>query len=238
MFASTISNKPVAVAQPISPQKQMIEFTNVPIKQLYHLSIFMLPNVQFDPDFTALIYYQVVPEGLEGNLNPTNGFSSVGGGGSSQLVHNDFKLLGFLNDVKQSAIFKINPGNILIPAGAGIHDEGDIDMESGISEAEESETVTVIIGISIEPLQNARQQLDCLRVTRDGTSNIPAVKSTSTPSQSEILSVSNKIIANAYNYLSSFTDNNNKVNISKFNDWWDKFKVKMTNDPNYLQNIE
>jgi hypothetical protein len=235
MFASTVSNKPVAVAQPISPQKQMIEFQKIPIKQVYHLSIFMLPNVQFDPDYTALIYYQIVPETGD-NLGMRNSEFT-----HTQIVQNDFKLLGFLNASKQSAIFKINPGNIDIPVGAGTHDEGDIDMESGISEFEERETVTIVIGISIESNQNATQQLDCLKVTRDSTNSLPLVR-TSTPkvslSQNEIFTVSNKIIGNAYNYLSSFTDMNNNVNISKFNDWWDKFKIKMGNDPNYLQNLE
>lgn len=235
MFASTVSNKPVAVAQPISPQKQMIEFKQVPIKQVYHLSIFMLPNVQFDPDYTALIYYQIVPEKEDaGNQNLGN---------NNQVMQNDFKLLGFLNAVKQSAIFKMNPGNINVPTLANAHDEGDIDMDSGISEFEERETMTLIIGISIEPNQVATQQLDCLRVTRDYSTNAiaPIAKSTtalSTPSQSEIYTVSNKIIGNAYNYLSSFTDENNKVSISKFNNWWDKFKAKMRNDPNYLQTLE
>lgn len=240
MFASTVSNKPVAVAQPFSPQKQMIEFRTVPIKQVYHLSIFMLPNIQFDPDYTALIYYQIVPESGETNVSSGSQFGN-GGRMNSQMIQNDFKLLGFLNASKQSSIFKINPGNLDIPAGAGTHDEGDIDMDSGISEYEENEKVTMMIGISIEPNANAIQQLDCLKVTRDSTSNLPLPKIPVKPppiTQSEILTVSNKIIGNAYNYLSSFTDINNNVNINKFNDWWDKFKLKMSNDPNYLQNLE
>lgn len=232
MFASTISNRPVAVAQPINPQKQMIEFRQIPIKQVYHLSIFMLPNVQFDPDYTALIYYEVVPDSNQNDKKL-----------DYQVMQNGFKLLGYLNAGKQSAIFKINPGNIDIPAGAGTHDEGDIDMDSGISEAEERETVSIIIGISIEPNNAANQQLDCLRVTRDTGIN-SLTKRSNTPvtnkslNQSEVFLVSNKIIANAYNYLSSFTDAANNVNINKFNDWWDKFKVKMSNDPNYLQTLD
>lgn len=240
MFASTVSNRPVAISQPISPQKQLIEFKGVPFKQLYHLSIFMLPNVQFNPEYTALIYYQVIPEGGVQN-EITNDSGSVG----SQVMNNDFKLLGFLNAAKQSAIFKINPGNIEIASVYNIQDEGDIDMDSGISELEERETVTIVIGISIEPNQTAAQQLDCLKVTREATNNnngtplLKAPASSMMPlQQSEILTISNKIIGNAYNYLSSFTDARNYVNISKFNDWWDKFKTKMTNDPNYLQNLE
>ncbi|TID31080.1 hypothetical protein CANINC_000324 [Pichia inconspicua] len=232
MFASTISNKPVAIAQPVSPQKQLIEFRDVPIKQLYHLSIFMLPNVQFDPDYTALIYYQILPNAPEpGMVN------------DGQMVQGGYKLLGYLNATKQSAIFKINPGNINLPYSATAHDEGDIDMDSGISELEEKETVTIVIGISIDANQDAMQQLDCLKVTRDSNSTslvkTNPVRPVNVPlSQSDILTISNKIIANAYNYLSSFTDANNNVNISRFNDWWDKFKMKMTNDPQYLQHLE
>lgn len=236
MFASTVCNKSVAISQPISPQKQMIEFKQVPIKQLYHLSIFMLPNVQFDPDYTALVYYQIAPENPEGNVYNNN----------AQMMQSDFKLLGFLNDVKQSAIFKINPGNIDTNKimQASTQDEGDIDMESGISEIEERETISMIIGISIEPNQSATQQLDCLRVTRDNnvSNNNPIVKSIPSTqpvqTQSNLYVMSNKIIGNAYNYLSSFTDENNKVSITKFNNWWDKFKAKMNNDPNYLQTLE
>ncbi len=233
MFASTISNKPVATSQPISPQKQMIEFQHVPIKQVYHLSIFMLPNVMLDPEYKALVYYQIVPEKLND-------------GSGSQLTQNDFKLLGYLNAEKQSSIFKINPGNISIPDRSETHNEGDIDMESGISEADEhreQELVTIIIGISIETNETAMQQLDCLRITRNGPNTMTVAKATPSPppvklNQSDILIVSNKIIANAYNYLSSFTDVNNNVNIAKFNNWWDKFKNKMVNDPNYLQNLD
>lgn len=200
----------------------------------------MLPNVQFDPDYTALVYYQIVPESGDPNVSNNSQFGN-GGGISSQIVQNDFRLLGFLNASKQSAIFKINPGNLDIPAGSGTHDEGDIDMDSGISEFEENEKVTMLIGISIEPNANAIQQLDCLKVTRDSNSNLPLTKlvpSKPPITQSEILTVSNKIIGNAYNYLSSFTDMNNNVSINKFNDWWDKFKLKMNNDPNYLQSLE
>lgn len=235
MFASTISNRPVAVAQPISPQKQMIEFRSIPIKQLYHLSIFMLPNVQFDPDYTALIYYQIIPENGDSNSNYN---ASGTGSQTNAMVQNDFKLLGFLNATKQSAIFKINPGNINIPALLGVHDEGDIDMDSGISEIDERESVTIVIGISIDPNQAATQQLDCLKVTRDTNQLAPRPAAAPALGQSEILSVSNKIIGNAYNYLSSFTDSNNNVSINRFNDWWTKFKMKMANDPNYLQNLD
>ncbi|KAH3683934.1 hypothetical protein WICPIJ_005094, partial [Wickerhamomyces pijperi] len=53
----------------------------------------------------------------------------------------------------------------------------------------------------------------------------------------QVESVSNKIIKNAYDYLSSFVDSTNRVPIKKFDDWWAKFKSKLASDPKFLDNL-
>ncbi|GMM30785.1 Opi10 protein [Martiniozyma asiatica (nom. inval.)] len=236
MFGSTVSNRPVMISQAISPQKQMIEFNDVPLKQIYHLSIFMLPNVQFDPDYTALIFYQI-----QSNLKNVDNLSLT--------TNNEFKLLGCLDAQKQSAIFKLNPGKSIIERAS--LQEGDIDMDmdmdmvgdnngSNIYNNHNKESVNIIIGISIEKNEIAMGQLDILRTNRDAKALIKPdvnVKPVNI-SQNQIFEVSNKIIGNAYNFLSSFSDMNGKVELRKFNDWWDKFKIKMQRDPDYLKKLE
>lgn len=236
MFGSTVSNRPVMISQAISPQKQMIEFNDVPLKQIYHLSIFMLPNVQFDPDYTALIFYQI-----QSNFKNVDNLSLT--------TNNEFKLLGSLDAQKQSAIFKLNPGKLIIERAS--LQEGDIDMDmdmdmvgdnngSNIYNNHNKESVNIIIGISIEKNEIAMGQLDILRTHRDAKALIKPdvnVKPVNI-SQNQIIEVSNKIIGNAYNFLSSFSDMNGKVELRKFNDWWDKFKIKMQRDPDYLKNLE
>lgn len=238
MFGSTISNRPVTISQQLTPQNHAITFNNVPVKPIYHLSVFMLPNVPFDPEYTALVYYQVQTNRSDNN-QPSMELASP----------NEFKLLGFLNQEKQSSIFKLNPGKLITTSQQNTHQEGDIDMDMDIDLSSAAvESVNVIIGITIEPNENALRQLESMRLSqqimnRDSASASVRASASATPSpikfeQQELLAVSNKIIGNAYNFLSSFADAYNRVDLGKFNDWWSKFKVKMANEPDYLEKME
>lgn len=230
MFGSTISNRPVTISQQLTPQNHAITFNNVPVKPIYHLSVFMLPNIPFDPNYTALVYYQIQTNRSDNN-QPSMELTSP----------NEFKLLGFLNQEKQSSIFKLNPGKLITTREQNTHQEGDIDMDMDIDLSSATvESVNVIIGITIEANDIALRQLESLKMSQQ-IRNKSSFNTTTAPiklEQQQVLAVSNKIIGNAYNFLSSFADGYNKVDLNKFNDWWNKFKVKMANEPDYLEKME
>lgn len=237
MFGSTIAGRPITIAEQIDTLKYAIRYDGLSVKTAYHLSIFLLPNVEFDPTFTALIYYQFqIQPAQVGGMRNTAG----------PLISTEFRLLGGLGSDKQSAIFKINPGQ-LGPAPTSTPEpelenitEGDIDMESGLDEAKEMEqTASIILGISIEPNDVAIPQLEQQRaVNLGGTATVKAIAPPPPKEGEEMLETANKIIQSCYNYLSSFADANNMVSLNKFNDWWDKFKVKTASDRNYLTHID
>lgn len=195
----------------------------------------MLPNVPFDPAFTALVYYQIQTNRTDNN-QPSMELTSP----------NEFKLLGYLNEEKQSSIFKLNPGKLITTGSLQHHQEGDIDMDMDIDSSSDAvESVNIIIGVSIESNENAMRQLESMKLSQQISQRQQNAQPMSPPptsnvklEQQEILAVSNKIIANAFNFLSSFADGYNKVDLNKFNDWWNKFKVKMANEPDYLEKMD
>ncbi|ODV86725.1 hypothetical protein CANARDRAFT_196267 [[Candida] arabinofermentans NRRL YB-2248] len=228
MFGSTFAGRPVRIADQLDSLKFVTNYDNIAPKLLFHLSIFLLPNVPFDPNYTALIFYQFQKDGT-----PTS----------------EFRLLGGLNEAKQSAIFKINSGisDSTTNQPTIQSNEGDIDMDTtdmDNSSVNSTSSMSLVIGISIEPNNIALPQLEQLKLQHTqkalpapikpegklSTADIPLTKD-------QIESISGKIINNAYNFLSSFVDDNNNVSISKFDLWWSRFKVKMANDPSFLDNL-
>lgn len=149
-----------------------------------------------------------------------------------QLPGTDFQLLGALSSNKPSAIFKLkNTGSLV---------NDTLDPDEMVDEGATQEQVPISIGISIEPINTVEQQLAQLKASRDSNSALvtaSAVKPTVQNSQQTAV-LANKIIQNAYNYLSGFTVNNNMVSMNHFNDWWNKFKSKMANNPSFLDNLD
>lgn len=177
----------------------------------------MLPNVEFDANFTALVYFQI---------NQPN-----------QPVNQEFKLLGGLSLAKQSAIYKIK-NNTNKNNGNNFNEMmlDDIDMDN-----ETMSTQEVLIGISIEPNEQAETLLRSLKDQQQLQLSVPkqllltnsASSAVSTVEQK--IKISNKIIENCYNYLSSFEDINKKVPIAKFNEWWKRYIQKLENNPHLLE---
>lgn len=149
-----------------------------------------------------------------------------------QLPGGDFQLLGALSVSKPSAIFKLNN------TGSLINDS--LDPDEMMDEGAQQQQVPISIGISLEPVATVEEQLNALKASRDSNSALvtsASIKPTVTNSQQTAV-LANKIIQNAYNYLSGFTVNNNMVSMNHFNDWWNKFKSKMANNPNFLENLD
>lgn len=132
----------------------------------------------------------------------------------------EFKLLGSISQDKQSSIFKLKN-----------KDEVDGDEDSMIEEIDDQDVVTV--GISIETAEVARQLEDSQSaLVKKTIMTRPVITEPLTTSEKTQLAA--KVVKNAYNYLSSFIDNNGNVNIKYFDSWWNKFQAKLKNDDKFL----
>lgn len=200
MFGAVCSGRPMQLAQQVEPTKYVINVNNA--SNINHIAIFLLPQTEFtDPNFTALVYFQL-PNSAE------------------------FKLLGGLNPVKPSAIFKLNNSSAKLNSYLADDDV------MGDAEAP-NDNVTLNIGISIEPTPQAEA---LLLQEKQNTSVKPQISS---PTQAlDIASMANKIVRHAYNFLGGFVDGSGKVPMKAFDSWWDKFKVKLANNPNFLNEID
>ncbi|GMG20362.1 unnamed protein product [Ambrosiozyma monospora] len=233
MFGSTLSGRPVKLCNEISQLQYVIQFDNIQLnKPTQYLTIFILPDVQFDPNYTALIYFQYK---LLNDPSP-NG-------------QTEFKLLGGLSQTKQSSIFKVSLGTFYTPDDKTSNDvDMDADDFTGGYRPSFTSDLSLVIGISVEPNAQANAALSELKKSSPSkptpphqagqtTNNVPK-KPAPVPAESvDIEVLSNNIITNAYNFLSSFVDSNNKVYIARFDDWWAKFKHKMANDEKFRQRM-
>ncbi|GMF89476.1 unnamed protein product [[Candida] boidinii] len=116
----------------------------------------------------------------------------------------------------------------------------DMDVEN---ENTSGSSENISIGISIEPNATAQEQLDQLKQNMQlvRPAAVPQTNNAQMPvgviDHNYLANLSNKIISNAYNFLSGFVDDHNNVPISRFDDWWTKFKGKVANDPKFLDNM-
>lgn len=90
----------------------------------------------------------------------------------------------------------------------------------------------VNLGISIEPAANIEQQMLQLR----GQQQANTTATTKTPPSTKVLA--QRIIRNAFNFLSGFSGNaggTEVVPLKSFQDWWLKFERRIENDPSFLE---
>lgn len=208
MFGAICSGRPIQIAQQLEVSKYIITVPNA--SHVSHIAVFLLPDTQFvDPNYTALVYFQLP---------------------NSQ----DFKLLGGLNPLKPSAIFKLNNKKL---ASANTNQVDDIDMAEDTAN---SDSYSINIGISIEPTPQAEQLLAQEKEKLLGDSQTivktPARQIVRDPN--DIATLANKIVSHAYNYLGSFIDSSGKVPMKAFDAWWDKFKTKLANNPDFLNTLD
>lgn len=184
-------------------------FTMNNASNINHIAIFLLPQSEFtDPNYTALVYFQL-PNSTE------------------------FKLLGGLNPNKPSAIFKLN--NTATKASQSYFADDDaMNDDLGAS----VDNVVLNIGIAIEPTPQAEVLL-LQEKQKASKSILPAVQPPPAPQAPlDIASLANKIVKHAYNFLGSFVDGTGKVPMKAFDNWWDKFKMKLANNPNFLNELD
>ncbi|ODV80313.1 DUF775-domain-containing protein [Suhomyces tanzawaensis NRRL Y-17324] len=148
-----------------------------------------------------------------------------------KLPSQEFQLLGGINPNKPSAIYRLNNKSGLANRGSN-GDEMNID-DSSINY---NDPTTIQIGISIEPTPQAEVLLTQQR-EKSASALVPA-KPAAPNSANDIAALGNKIVGHAYNYLGSFIDEAGKVPMKAFDNWWDKFKTKLANNPNFLDTLQ
>ncbi|PRT52619.1 Protein OPI10 [Wickerhamiella sorbophila] len=206
----------VCGGRPVDTNVQQIE----PVKFVYviqeaakinHMAIFLLPGTALPPGSAASVY--------------------------AQLPGKDFSLLGVLTEEKQSAIFRFN---IQTEANHGTDVDMMMDDVDGTAAVDQ---FAITIGISLEPLEQAELQLAAAKQAQVAVKQrlIMPAKPVTTPAPDrpdDIASLANKIVTNAYNYMSSFVSPQGQVPIKAFDEWWNKFKAKLAANPSFLNNLD
>ncbi|KAI9836669.1 MAG: hypothetical protein M1819_001305 [Sarea resinae] len=217
MFGAICAGRPVQTnLQTISPTQ--FAFTIPASPSFNHIVVFLLPGNSLPGDMAAAVYIQIPP-------SP------------------DFKLLGAIDNSKQSAIFKVNH------LGTSAQQSGDDAM---IDETMPSESPAgtgtlgpnIILGISVEPAANIGAQLASAKGGADGQSQTMVAGSNSTelvrrPPSTRVLA--QRIIKNAFNFLASFAagqGGSEVIPLRSFQDWWTKFEKRIELDPGFLERDE
>ncbi len=100
------------------------------------------------------------------------------------------------------------------------------------------------VGISIEPVQQVEQALTQLKAQREiqqqQQQNNPPISAGALASKdiNSTAILANKIVQHAYNFLSGFVDNQGKVSMKTFDEWWNKFKRKLQMDLRFLDSLD
>ncbi|EGW33865.1 uncharacterized protein SPAPADRAFT_59235 [Spathaspora passalidarum NRRL Y-27907] len=143
----------------------------------------------------------------------------------------EYKLLGGIGPNKPSAIYKLNNN------ATKVNNQSDeIDMDMGEGPVDSADTTTINIGISIEPSELASQLIEQAKVSQ--TSALVVAPKPVPRAPNDTAQLANKIVGHAYNFLGSFVDTSGKVPIKAFDNWWDKFKMKLQNNPNFLEELQ
>jgi protein Hikeshi len=228
MFGVILPSRPVlgpAAIQTIADNKFAYTFPAAPA--FSHLVVFILPDNTLPPDVLAGIYIQFPPRE-----------------GASDAAAPEFKLLGALSSEKQSAIFRVNtPRTVSHGHGQVVGEIGgvaEVDMDADDTGAgPSSQGGNVTLGISVEPIATLQPQLDALAQQQQAQGTITAAGSAGGAAGTvSTKSLAQKIIKNAFNFLSGFAGADNKVSLKSFEDWWRKFEGRLDSDPSFIERLE
>ncbi|KAG7193677.1 uncharacterized protein KQ657_000364 [Scheffersomyces spartinae] len=212
MFGAICSGRPMQLATQMDQTKFVISIPQA--SKVQHVVVFILPNSEFiDPNYTALVYFQFLVNG-----------------------NDEYRLLGGLNPMKPSAIYKLNGVSDSTTSQTSMDDIGM--MDDNVSD----DQTTINIGISIEPTLEAERLLAEEKLRRQKSLPAPPNPSNmnggSSINTNEVTILAKKIVGHAYNYLGSFLDAQGKVPMKAFDNWWDKFKHRLNSDPKFIANLE
>jgi len=213
-FGLILPSRPVVIAPAIQSLLNTQFLCTFPSNPHFsHIVVFLLPGSVIPLNHGAAVYLQFP--------------------GSSA-----FKLLGALDNEKQSAIFKVNGFSDDATTNGTANAVVEIDMDALTDEYPTSTTNppgNFILGISIEPAASiAAQLVNILTTSTDDTSM--ALTPARRPPTTKILA--QRIIKNAFNFLASFaggTGGSEMVPLKAFQEWWVKFERRVENDPGFLE---
>lgn len=173
-----------------------------------HIVVFQLPGTQLPPGAAATVYVQVPPS-------------------------QEFKLLGGFGPGKESAIFKVSGLKTSGPADA----DGDVMADDTMANAAAAGG-DIVVGISVEPVQQVEQQLATLKIGGQASQPSTAMVRLNSASGGRVATkvLAQRIIGNAFNFLASF--GSDTVPLKAFQDWWTKFEKKVELDPSFLEREE
>lgn len=213
MFGLVISGRPVITNfQTVSETQLACQIPSEPT--FNNICVFLLPGQQL-PDGSAAAVYVQLPNASQGS----------------------FKLIGAVANEKPSAIFKVNLGasvNGKSEDRDAMLDEGTINGAGGM----------VCVGISLEPAQQVASNLAASKLPNAAAPSganmtelvrYSAPKPQGSPVPTKVLA--QRIIQNAFNFLSSF-GSGDSVPIKAFQEWWTKFEKKVERDPGFLERGE
>lgn len=129
------------------------------------------------------------------------------------------RFLGGVGPGKESAIFKLNESSLSAASGGQI-----------------------VLGISIEDAGSVASRITELQAAKSSTAApsslalVPAAQAQG--QQPSTLVLAQRIIKNAFNFLSSFSGQAGQVEVvpmKAFEDWWRKFESRVRSDPGFLE---
>ncbi|KAH8879453.1 hypothetical protein GQ53DRAFT_789300 [Thozetella sp. PMI_491] len=107
--------------------------------------------------------------------------------------------------------------------------------ESAIFKLSSGENVA--LGVSVEPADSVAQRIGELEAAKAGAGALTAGAQSRT-GQPSTLVLAQRIIKNAFNFLSSFSGQAGQVEVvplKAFEEWWRKFESKVRSDPGFLE---
>ncbi|KKY31953.1 hypothetical protein UCDDA912_g08086 [Diaporthe ampelina] len=134
------------------------------------------------------------------------------------------KFLGGVGPGKESAIFKLNESSLSASSGGQI-----------------------ILGISIEDAGSVASRITELQAAKSTAApgslalvpaGVAAGQAQAQAQQPSTLVLAQRIIKNAFNFLSSFSGQAGQVEVvpmKAFEDWWRKFESRVRSDPGFLE---
>ncbi|ESZ95904.1 hypothetical protein SBOR_3717 [Sclerotinia borealis F-4128] len=233
LFGIIPTGHPPIITPTSAPSPTSFTYT-LPAQPYHHICVFLLPGITLPPSTAAAVYISLPSSSSSADIPP-------------------FRFLGGIGPGKESAIFKINR-DISLPtsiANPNPNNPPEIDMDAP-SSVPQNHAGELTIGISLESSASVSAQMSLLSSASTNPPSTPLLLPPQNPNPNpDTLLLAQRIIKNAFNFLSSFSGNiadtshgNGNGNGGKgievvplkaFEEWWRKFEGRVRNDPGFLE---
>lgn len=123
----------------------------------------------------------------------------------------------------------------MLKPSSGVYDLDDMmDVGDGVADP----NYVINIGISLEPMSSVEQAMAAQKQQTALPSNVPIpsiAESNASSNPMVVGQVATKIYENAYNFMGGFITPDGRVPMKAFEEWWNKFRTKIQNNPRYLE---